>query len=136
MRIVILLFSVLLICPMSNYAQSSDDCPDNTDHPKNDSEETLEFFLTSDDLEADRIDKNLNSLDPNTLELLTSSSNSCFNLNNFKSQYLVSSPNVGYTYYKVSNYYFIVSWHSINNTGYKNIYVFDSQYNIHSIWPI
>ncbi|MFU8812308.1 MAG: hypothetical protein ACNA78_05025 [Balneolaceae bacterium] len=134
MRIVILLFLVLLICPMSNYAQSSDGCPNNAAHPKNDSEELLADYLNSNSFESAQAIFNLPDLQNAPIELLTGSSDPCFELNTFRSQHdITSSPRKDYTYYKVSNYYFSVKWYLVNTTAYRNILIFDDQYNlIHS----
>lgn len=127
----IAIVSIVFICSMSGYAQSSYSCPDNATHPKNDSQESLEYFLTSNDKESHRIIINLNNLQNSPIETLSGSSYSCHKLNDYKSEYITGGPDKNYTYYKVSNYYFIVSWYSVNSTGYRGILIFDDDYNLH-----
>lgn len=128
---------IVLIVTMNVYSQSQYTCPNNSTDAKNDSDESLELFLSDDGFEAARIEQNLNSLQHMTTQLLTGSSYYCYKINAFKSQYMASTdPVLSYTYYKVSNYYFMVSWHTSNTTRYKNVFVFDSQFKLHSIWPI
>ena len=132
--IIFSLFSFLLMLAPSSIAQSPYSCPDNASHSMNDSDEFMELLIKSDDYESGRIEQNISHLKNQPIELLSGSSYSCYRLNNFRSQEMNSFPDTDYTYYKVLNYYFIVIWHTVNTTKYTNIYVFDSNYNIHSGW--
>lgn len=122
---------VLLICSMSGFAQSTYNCPDNATHPQNDSEDRLAGFLNSDGFESVQTILNLPDLQNSTIELLAGSSYSCHEMNDFKSLYITNiDPKKDYTYYKVSNYYLIVSWYSVNTTKNINIIFLDDQYNL------
>lgn len=126
----ILISLAMLISSMAGYAQNNNTCPDNAAHPKNDSEERLADYLNSDSFESVQHLLNLPDLKNEPIELLTDSNNSCYELNSFRSQNFVNiDPNEDYTYYKVSNYYFMVKWYSVNTTKNRNIHIFDEQYN-------
>ena len=128
-----LLLFLLMLSPVS-MAQNPYSCPDNASHPMNDSFKYMEYLAKSDQYESYRAAYNINHLKNYPIELLSGSSYSCYRLNNFRSQEMNSFPDTDYTYYKVLNYYFMVIWHTVNTTKYVNIYVFDSNYNIHSGW--
>ncbi|MEO9886919.1 MAG: hypothetical protein ABJR05_09745 [Balneola sp.] len=131
---ILALLIIIFSCSIGASAQSNYSCPDNASNSKNDSYNSLETVLTSDDYESLRTTFGLTSLENSTIELLTGSSYNCYKLNDYKSANITNEPNVEYTYYKVSNNYFIVTWFTVNSTKYKNILVFDSQHKvIHSI---
>jgi hypothetical protein len=128
-NLIFIIFLKLLIAS-SGYAQSNNACPDNASQAQNDSKESLEFFLNSDDYESTRSTINLTNVEDKPIELLSGSNVSCSELNTYESQHVSNKPNTHYTYYKVSNYYFMVSWFSVNTTRNINILIFDEQYNI------
>lgn len=126
--LLLFLFSLSTINISAQETGEDKSCSGNTSNEWNDSEEALQFFLTSDDYETYRAESNLTELKDSTIELLSGSSYGCSWLNSFRSEHFKDSPNARYTYYKVSNHYFIVQWYTVNTTRYRTILVFDSEY--------
>ncbi|RNC83009.1 MAG: hypothetical protein ED557_09815 [Balneola sp.] len=135
-KIKYLLASVLLFLavPIFAYAQSPYSCPSNSSNALNDSSEKMNLLIKSDDYSDQRNTQNIGHLKYYSIQTLQGSSYSCYKLNGFKSQNINLTPNTDYTYYQVNNYYFIVSWYTVKSTKYRNIFVLDSQYNLHSAW--
>lgn len=130
--IYLVLFTAILLLSEVQ-AQKISNCPSNSANPENNSLARLDSFLTADGYESHRVKKGLDNLQYSNIELLTGSSYSCYKLNYFKSTTMTSISSTAYTYYKVSNYYFIVTWSTVKSTKPTNILVFDDQYNLHTI---
>lgn len=122
---------LLFVISTNGYTQNNYNCPDNASNPENESYAKLERFLTSDDHETHRTIINLKNLQNSPIDTLTSSSYSCYKLNNYISQHTSLDTNEYYTFYKVNNYYFIVTWFSVNTTKPRGILIFDNNYDLY-----
>lgn len=115
-------------------------CPDSLDSPHNVSANLIKVLLTSNSptKQQERIDSGIDHLDFNDLELLSSPADNyaCNQLSNFKDYWLEDKPNTEYTFYKIDNYYFMVSWYNGNMLGFQPVFVFNSQYELIGLWSI
>lgn len=132
LNIIILNLSLYLLLTITIGAYSQN-CPNNAAHPKNNSEEVLTAYISSNSFDTVRSIFNLPSFQNAHIELLTGSSYSCDELNSRSLDFVNIHPNERYTYYKVSDYYFIVKLFVIDKTSPTNIIIYNNQYNlIHS----